>query len=54
MPSDLTQPSAPSNQVDDGILSMLAMFKDDNTLAGNENNESEVCNLFLAHYTCYK
>jgi hypothetical protein len=54
MPSDLTQPSAPSNLVDDGILSMLAIIKDDNTLDGNENNESEACNLFLAHYTCYK
>ncbi|XP_004502933.1 NAC domain-containing protein 82 isoform X2 [Cicer arietinum] len=42
MPSGVTHPSAPSNQVDDDILSMLASFKDDNdTSAKNENNGSE-------------
>ncbi|XP_045820577.1 NAC domain-containing protein 82-like isoform X1 [Trifolium pratense] len=41
MPSGLAQPSAPSNQVDNGILSLLSIFKEDNTLARNENNESE-------------
>ncbi|CAI8598866.1 unnamed protein product [Vicia faba] len=41
MPSGLPHPSAPSNQVDDDILTMLAIFKDDDTLAGNENIGSE-------------
>ncbi|XP_058764956.1 NAC domain-containing protein 82-like isoform X2 [Vicia villosa] len=45
VPSGLPHPSAPSNQIDDDILSMLAIFKDDeDTLAGNENNGSEVDN----------
>ena len=41
MSSSLTHPSAPSNQVDDDILSMFATFKDDNTLSVNENSGSE-------------
>jgi hypothetical protein len=40
--------SAPSNQVDD--LPMLDSFKeDDNSLAVNENNRIEVCNLLLVY-----
>ncbi|KEH35592.1 NAC domain-containing protein 82 isoform X3 [Medicago truncatula] len=41
MPSGTTHPSAPGNQADDDILSMLAIFDDENALAGNENNGSE-------------
>lgn len=53
MPSCLTHPlAAPSSstQADDGILLMLDTFKEGNTLALNENNRIEVCNLFLLIY----
>ncbi|KAJ1401282.1 NAC domain [Sesbania bispinosa] len=45
MPSCSTDPSAPSNQVDNSILSMLDLFKeDDNALAVNESNGIKVNN----------
>lgn len=56
MPSSSTQPSAPSNQLDDDILSLLDCFKeeDDNPLDGNENNGIEVCIISFVIYTCFK
>ncbi|RDX94923.1 NAC domain-containing protein 82 [Mucuna pruriens] len=42
MPSCSAHPSAPNNQVDDGILSLLDSFtEDDDTLVENENNRIE-------------
>ncbi|TKY73838.1 NAC domain-containing protein 82 [Spatholobus suberectus] len=42
VPSCSAYPSAPNNQVDDDIVSLLGCFKDDDTLAMNENNGIEV------------